>query len=191
MSCARDQIFLVHSMDASDLRSGDLRRVLMEYAASETHAAPLPHETTPFESAVARDLGRLGYALRAPYAASAYPVGMAAFGARGKAAIVCDGERWGLTAAAAAEERRREAVLERMGWTFLHLRGSAYYRDPEGAIERLAGELDALGVPRRAADGEETAPAAPDTDARQRLAARVRARAEELLAAWHAPVSEA
>ena len=129
----------------------------------------------------------MGYALHEHYIVGSYAIPMVVRGARAKAAIVCDGERWGLTAAVAAEEQRREAVLERLGWTFFHLRGSAYYKDAEGTMERLAEEFAAIGIAPRA---EEEAESASETDAREALSARVRARAEEILAAWHAPQEE-
>ena len=188
VSRARDQIFLVHSMDAIDLKSGDLRRTLFEYAASEKKTLQdARRKATPFEAAVARDLRKMGYALHEHYIVGSYAIPMVVRGARAKAAIVCDGERWGLTAAVAAEEQRREAVLERLGWTFFHLRGSAYYKDAEGTMERLAEEFAAIGIAPRA---EEEAESASETDAREALSARVRARAEEILAAWHAPQEE-
>lgn len=190
VSRARDQVFLVHSMDTTDLKNGDLRRSLFAYAAAGKRAeAPAVREATPFEAVVARDLRKKGYTIREQYTVGSYTIDMVACGGRGKAAIVCDGERFGLTAPAAAEERRREAVLERLGWRFFHLRGSAYYQDPEGAISRLSEELDALGIARRKA-GEPFEQPAPKANARQELAARVRARAEEILAAWHEPAIE-
>jgi hypothetical protein len=38
-------------------------------------------------------------------------------------------------------------VLERAGWTFERIRGSAFYRDPDGALEPLWAHLDELGIP--------------------------------------------
>jgi very-short-patch-repair endonuclease len=55
-------------------------------------------------------------------------------------------------------DRNRQAILERLGWTFHRIRGSAYYRDPDEALGSLWERLEALGI--RPADEE---PAADST----------------------------
>lgn len=90
---------------------------------------------------------------------------------RGRLAVELDGDayhgpdRW-------EADRNRQAILERLGWTFHRIRGSAYYRDPDAALASLWDRLEALGIrpdtldppppPTAIIDGtiEETAPGA-------------------------------
>lgn len=44
------------------------------------------------------------------------------------------------------EDMRRQTVLERIGWSFIRLRGSEYFRDPEKAMNRVVRELEELGI---------------------------------------------
>jgi hypothetical protein len=37
-------------------------------------------------------------------------------------------------------------ILERLGWTFHRIRGSAYYRDPDGALGGLWERLESLEI---------------------------------------------
>ncbi|MFF0056151.1 hypothetical protein ACFYRI_17375 [Streptomyces microflavus] len=40
----------------------------------------------------------------------------------------------------------RQRELERVGWTFVRIRGSRFFLDPERALEPLWAELDGLGI---------------------------------------------
>jgi hypothetical protein len=40
----------------------------------------------------------------------------------------------------------REMILERLGWKFHRIRGSAYYRDPDEALSSLWEHLESLGI---------------------------------------------
>jgi hypothetical protein len=46
----------------------------------------------------------------------------------------------------------RQAVLERVGWRFVHVRATRYFRDREGTLAAVIDELERLGMERRAAD---------------------------------------
>jgi REase_MTES_1575 len=43
-------------------------------------------------------------------------------------------------------DRQRQAILERLGWTFHRIRGSAFYRDPDAALSGLWDHLENLGI---------------------------------------------
>ena len=43
-------------------------------------------------------------------------------------------------------DRQRQAILERLGWTFHRIRGSAYYRDPNAALSGLWTHLESMGI---------------------------------------------
>jgi hypothetical protein len=40
----------------------------------------------------------------------------------------------------------RQAILERLGWRFVRIRGSHYYRDPTGVMREVFERLNALGI---------------------------------------------
>ena len=46
----------------------------------------------------------------------------------------------------------RQTILERIGWTFIRIRGSEYFRQPEATIERVVAELEDLGIKTEQAD---------------------------------------
>jgi hypothetical protein len=76
----------------------------------------------------------------------------------------------------------RQEILERLGWRFIRVRGSAFFRDPDAAMEPVFARLKDLGIePKVAADaGPLTAPA----DAPPAVSAELVRRAEELLLSW-------
>jgi hypothetical protein len=59
--------------------------------------------------------------------------------------VECDGDRYrpleGL-----AEDTARQAILERLGWQFVRIRGSAFYRDPDAALRRVFDRLAEMGI---------------------------------------------
>jgi hypothetical protein len=54
-------------------------------------------------------------------------------------------------------------VLERLGWEFVRIRGSAFYRDPDAALRRVFDRLEELGI--KPVGPEEREPEAPPVDA--------------------------
>ena len=40
----------------------------------------------------------------------------------------------------------RQTILERLGWRFIRIRGSEYYRAPEKTMERVISQLAAFGI---------------------------------------------
>ena len=64
----------------------------------------------------------------------------------------CDGDRYH-PPERLGEDMARQAVLERAGWQFIRVRGSRFYRDPDGAMERVFRDLEANGVSKTGVDG--------------------------------------
>ncbi len=60
-------------------------------------------------------------------------------------AVECDGDRY-RTPESLGEDIARQAVLERLGWEFVRIRGSAFYRDPDAALRRVFDRLEELGI---------------------------------------------
>lgn len=67
------------------------------------------------------------------------------------------------------------SILERLGWKFIRVRGSEYYRGRSQAISRIVAELNASGINPEATDTEN---GAQDEDA---LLTRVKIRAMQLM----------
>jgi very-short-patch-repair endonuclease len=71
-------------------------------------------------------------------------------------AIECDGEQFHSGDDKVRSDMERQAILERLGWRFIRIRGSEYYRNPNTTIERVIKELNELGIlPERFAEPAE------------------------------------
>jgi very-short-patch-repair endonuclease len=150
-SRARDQMWVVYSLDpAVDLKPGDLRRLLIEHALNPERSLELlkvegAKTESPFEREVLEHLARAGYRVRAQWPVGAYRIDLVVEGAGKRIAVECDGDRfhppekW-------EEDLERQRILERLGWQFIRIRGSSYYRDPITTMEWLFSELKELGV---------------------------------------------
>ena len=185
-SRAKDQLWVVHSLDAAnDLKPGDMRKRLIDYAA-DPHAAEVQHgeikahAESPFERAVAEDLTDRGYHLVQQWAVGAYRLDMVALCGKQTAAIECDGERWHSGAEKVREDMERQTILERLGWRFIRIRGSEYYRAPEKTMERVISQLAAFGIEPEAAEDSGTG----GQDASE-LLSRVKLRAAQIIESRH------
>jgi very-short-patch-repair endonuclease len=181
-SRARDQMWVIYSMDPDlDLKSGDLRKELIDHARDPQALERLYEEREPatesdFERRVLHALLASGYTQIQPqYRAGAYRIDFAIKHERLRIAIECDGDRFH-TLDELDRDLERQSTLERCGWQFVRIRGSEFYRDPERTLERVVRDLQQLGV-SPAHDGQSTP---VETD----LLVRVRTRAAELLREW-------
>lgn len=156
VSRARDQVWLVHSFDwKTQLNFEDLRRKLFEHAdkvlsgaaSDEKIRADADPNSQFFEVPVAKHLKQLGYRIRQQEPVGNFRIDIAVFGTGYKrVALECDGDRYHSGAQKIEEDMRRQTVLERIGWSFIRLRGSEYFRDPEKAMNRVVRELEELGI---------------------------------------------
>ena len=62
-----------------------------------------------------------------------------------KVALECDGERFH-NSANLSNDLARQAILERMGWRFIRIRGREYYRDPEQTMKNVLVLLARAGI---------------------------------------------
>lgn len=183
-SRARDQLWVVSSLDpVNDLKPGDIRKRLIEYAINP-HATELQHEEmekhseSPVEFAVAKSLSDQGYHLVQQWKVGAYRLDMVALYGKKTVAIECDGERWHSGEEKIREDMERQTILERLGWRFIRIRGSEYFRCPEKTIERVVSELSAFGI-----EPESTADETVDANDRNtELLQRVENRAAQIIA---------
>ena len=181
-SRAKDQLWVVNSLDEQNsLKDGDLRRLLLSYAKSPKNYRQAEEQVeryseSPFEEAVAKALVSRGFHIVQQWEVGAYRIDMVAVYKKRKIAIECDGERYHSGADKILEDMQRQTILERLGWTFIRIRGSEYYADPESTINRVVVLLRNYGI-----EEESTITATPkerDTE----LLQRVKQRASELLA---------
>lgn len=146
-SRAKDQLWVVDSLDpANDLKPDDLRKKLIDYSLNPDSVNMLNMQInkkseSPFEAAVAKALVCRGYHLIQQWNVGAYRLDMVAVCGTKKIAIECDGERYHSGETKIREDMERQTILERLGWRFIRIRGSEYYRNPEKTIEKVIKEL--------------------------------------------------
>ncbi|MGH7583619.1 MAG: AAA domain-containing protein, partial [Gemmatimonadales bacterium] len=188
-SRARDQIWLVHSLDpARDLKPGDVRKQLIDYVrapgAREAGARKAAKRAeSPFEMEVISRLAAAGYAVEPQVKVGSYRIDMVVRGKGGQVAIECDGARFH-PPEKIPEDLARQAILERCGWRFVRIRSTAYFADPDAATARAFEQIRALGVEP---DGFESPMLALDSDP---LIAAIRRRAWEIMhdQGWVTPI---
>lgn len=71
-------------------------------------------------------------------------------------AVECDGDRYH-PLEKLGEDMERQAILERLGWQFVRIRGSAFYRDPDRAMKPVFARLAELNLPPEEAAEDESA----------------------------------
>jgi very-short-patch-repair endonuclease len=228
-SRAKNQLWVVHSLyPAIDLKPGDLRRELIEYAenpksqimsgvtgatgatgateatgangtngaegadgpdgAKVSNSAKRPRAAkgeksrravrtaSDFEEQVMQWLIWEGYQVAHRWMVGAYCIDIVAGRGDRRVAVECDGDRR-YAVDKIPEDMERQAVLERLGWRFIRIRGSQFFRDPQAVMKDVFDQLASLGVvPEMTA---ETAEVEEDE-----LSARVIRRAEQLRAEW-------
>lgn len=151
-SRAKNQLWVVHSLDiTNDLKSGDMRKGLIEYVSnpgsfSEQQIEIKVKSESPFEFAVASSLIKAGYNIIQQWPIGSYRIDMVAVFGEKKIAIECDGELWHSGEEKIREDMERQAILERLGWRFIRIRGSEYFGNPIKTISRVISELTLYGI---------------------------------------------
>ena len=180
-SRARDQLWVVDSLDpANDLKPGDIRKSLIDYsidpqALEIQHAKIESRAESPFEAGVAKALSDRGYHLVQQWPVGAYRLDMVAVCGKKTVAIECDGERWHSGESKIREDMERQTILERLGWRFIRIRGSEYYRDAEKTMARVIRELKEYGIEPEESMG------APAEGRETELLRRVKMKAAQIL----------
>lgn len=154
-SRARDQMWVVHSVEPDRFPQGDPRASLIRHCRDlrgtdveiEDLATLQARCDSDFERLVLGRIAARGYRrIRPQYLVGRYRIDIVVEGPHSRLAIECDGDRWH-GEDQWHQDRARQEVLERAGWTFVRIRGSAFYRDPDRALEVLWQRLDELGIP--------------------------------------------
>jgi very-short-patch-repair endonuclease len=179
-SRAKDQLWVVHSLDPRrDLQPSDLRRRLIEHA--ENPSALLKEELakekrteSEFERLVLKRLLAGGFRVKPQWVVGHYRIDLVVESSRGRLAVECDGDRFH-SIENVAEDMARQAVLERVGWRFVRIRGSQFFRDPDFAMKPVFERLSELGIQPERDSEFSTPPVTSD------LVDRVKRRAAEIL----------
>ena len=147
-SRAKDQLWVVHSLNPEiDLKPEDIRLKLINHARNplvETQG-DLDAAESDFERQVTARLRTSGYKVIPQWRVGAYRIDMVLVSGTQKVAIECDGEKWH-TLDNLPDDIKRQAILERLGWRFIRIRGSAFYRNPDDAMKHVFEELDRLSI---------------------------------------------
>jgi len=187
-SRARNQMWVVHSLNhETDLQVSDYRRRLIEHALDpeawerelQKRLAKVDPRSKVFEGIVLRRLMERGYNVLPQHQAGAYYIDLVVVGSGRRLAIECEGEQFH-GPEKLQEDLERKAILERLGWTFVNIRGSLFFRDEERALEPVFRRLQELSIAPELATGA-SSPAPGQTD----VVERVIRRAQEMRAAWH------
>jgi very-short-patch-repair endonuclease len=157
-SRARDQLWVVHSLNPdTDLKEGDLRKRLLKHAADPLATERQLQEQSnrvesEFERLVLKDLTNAGYRVQTQWRVGAFRIDMVVVGADGaRVALECDGDRFH-PPEDLDRDLDRQRILERLGWRFVRIRGSEYFRDPEATMSRVRRRMTELGVEPIGAD---------------------------------------
>lgn len=150
-SRAQDQLWVVHSLDPDDdLKPGDLRQELILHVQNPLSTIRLfkqeePRTQSEFERRVLHILVSKGYRVRCQWEVGYYRIDMVIEGEGKRLAVECDGDRWH-PIEKLADDMARQVILERLGWRFVRIRGSAFFRDEERAMLPVFQLLDELGI---------------------------------------------
>jgi very-short-patch-repair endonuclease len=100
---------------------------------------------TPLEHEVHTRLFEAGYRVLPHWRVGYYTIDLVVEGGGRRLAIECDGD----TPAAidqVREDMARQAILERLGWSFVRVRGSEFFLDPEKAMKPVLARLHDLKI---------------------------------------------
>jgi very-short-patch-repair endonuclease len=183
-SRAKDQLWVIHSLDpTTDLKSGDLRKRLIEHAMDPTRLVQaLAHgearAESEFERQVLQRLVNAGYRVTLQVNVGYYRIDLVVTGNSASLAVECDGDRYH-PYEKLADDIARQAILERLGWRFVRVRGSAFFRDPDKAMVPVFARLKQLGI-------EPLGPGAASQPTSSELREKITRCAAEILRRWTA-----
>ena len=160
MSRGKDRVYLVRSVELSDLKSTDIKSKLLKHFEN-----PMPERSkvlgndalelcdSGFEKEVLSRLLDAGYRATPQVAAGAYRIDIVVEGHEDRRlAIELDGdayhgpEKW-------ADDMHRQSILERAGWVFWRVFGSQWQQDKEYWWANLIQTLDAMDIKQIGTEG--------------------------------------
>jgi len=151
-SRACDQMWVVHSLNPEiDLKDDDIRLKLIKHAENpnaldEIQGEVISRAESEFEKEVIKRLHAKNYKVIPQWKVGAYRIDLVVEGNGKKLAVECDGERWH-GPEKLQDDMNRQAILERLGWRFIRVRGSEFYKDPDYAMVKVFERLEQLDIP--------------------------------------------
>jgi len=147
-SRARDQLWVVHSLDPSrDLKTNDLRLKLIEHATNPEGLRAKEMKKVPYklnselERQVHQHLVEAQYNVTVGCQVGEFTLDIVVMGENGnRVAMQCDGDRE-ITREALETSLYRQMTLERLGWRFIRVRGSEMLRHPVEAMKKIERRL--------------------------------------------------
>jgi very-short-patch-repair endonuclease len=186
-SRARNPMWVVHSLNReTDLQPQDYRRRIIEHALDpeawerdlQQRVAQVDPNSVVFEGGVLRLLMERGFNVLPQYQVGAMKIDLVVVGKNDRLAVECDGEQFH-GPEKLQEDMDRQGVLERLGWRFVRIRGSLYFRDQERALEPVFRRLEELNI---TPDLRNTVHEEPEQT--NEIVDRVKRRAQALREAW-------
>lgn len=183
-SRARDQLWVVYSLNPeTDLKENDLRLQLIQHAKdpssySREREKVLLRTESDFEKKVASIIMDAGYKVTPQWKVGSYRIDMVVEGNGKRLAVECDGDKWH-TLDNLQDDLNRQAILERLGWTFVRIRGTQFYRNPDKTMASVFEKLKSMEIPL-ARNSELKVSVNQDND----LLERVKRNAAEIRDAW-------
>ena len=158
-SRAKDQMWLFHSVELSQLRARDLRASLLGYMTSPPSSfgrSPGLDEVSetrlvePFDSLleqkVFRALKKRGYHVIPQYEVGARRLDLVVVGDGGRMAVECDGHHWHAGIDEQVSDARRDRELRRMGWEVFRVRESEFEFNRDAELAPLWTRFAARGI---------------------------------------------
>lgn len=93
-----------------------------------------------------------------------------------RVALECDGERWH-GEDKLEEDMNRQSILERLGWRFIRIRGSEFFSDESGSMERVIKKLNEFEIYPEESNH--------DSNDDNILRNTIISRAQEIMASWY------
>lgn len=158
MSRAKNKMMLFHSIPKEKLSNpDDLRKKILDWFYNhkiEERKAGLQAireevnrgRASEFEYSVAEIIINKGYKVIPQYEVAGYRIDLVVQGEKSKLAIECDGDKYHNRIDKWQEDIDRQQILERSGWTFWRVSGSAFYKHKEKALDSLWKKLEEMNI---------------------------------------------
>lgn len=191
VSRAKDQLWVVNSLDYLRLSPEDIRYKLLDYVDNyDSYLEQLNgverNSESPFENEVAGYLLSKGYNFKQQYTVGRYRLDIVVFYQGNRIAVECDGEMYH-SGNNIIRDMEREDILKRVGgWNFIRIRGGEYYKDKEQALNKLEVKLAECGFFPEV-NIKNTVKSTNDDE----LIHRIKFQAQELLAQWASNAGDA
>ena len=100
---------------------------------------------SPFEKEIYDFLIQNDFSVKCQWPVGHYFIDLVVQGVDKRVAIECDGDRYHPPEKLAAD-MERQAVLQRLGWKFIRVRGSEFYRRKSATQKNILEQLEKAGV---------------------------------------------